>query len=234
MSARLIAGTAPLLLVSDHASDFVPPHIDLGVRSEVFATHSAVDLGVMALTEAIAASLSAPAIVATLSRLVVDLNRAPGSPGLIPIGADGEPVPGNISLTPEQREARVAAYHTPYHEAVAEQLDRQPPTLIVSIHSFTPRLASRDHPARPWPIGILYNRDDRAARRALTLLRADGIMAGDNEPYSGRDLNYTMNRHAEARGVPYLGIEVRQDELSDDGGVARWTAVLGRLILACA
>jgi predicted N-formylglutamate amidohydrolase len=231
--ARLIPGTAPLLLIADHASDFVPPHIELGVHPDIMATHSALDIGVGALSEALARNLDAPAIIATLSRLVVDLNRAPGSPGLIPVVADGDEVPGNAILSAEDRERRVAEYHTPYHDAVAAQLDAQPPRLIVSVHSFTPRLLSRPDELRPWHVGILYNRDDRAARIALPLLRADGIIAGDNEPYSGRDLNYTMNRHAEARGIPYLGLEIRQDELDDDNAVARWAAVLGRVILAC-
>ena len=231
--ARLIPGSAPVLLIADHASAFVPPDITLGVHPDMMTRHSALDVGVGALTEALAANLDAPAIIATLSRLVVDLNRAPGSPGLIPITADGDEVPGNAVLTAEERERRVADYHAPYHDAVAAQLDAQPPRLVVSVHSFTPRLLSRPDELRPWHVGILYNRDDRAARIALPMLRADGIIAGDNEPYSGRDLNYTMNRHAEARGIPYLGLEIRQDELDDDDAVGRWAAVLGRVILAC-
>jgi len=57
---------------------------------------------------------------------------------------------------------------------------------------------------RPWHVGVLYNEDDRAARVAIPLLEAEGLMVGDQEPYSGRLLNATMNRHAEAEGRPYL------------------------------
>jgi predicted N-formylglutamate amidohydrolase len=53
---------------------------------------------------------------------------------------------------------------------------------------------------------------------------------GDNQPYSGRDLNYTMNRHAEALRIPYLGIEVRNDGLQTKEGVARWTHILADCI----
>ncbi len=83
---------------------------------------------------------------------------------------------------------------------------------------------------RPWQIGILYNRDERAARIAIPLLEAAGIVTGDNEPYSGRVLNATMNRHGEAAGLPYLGIEVRQDEIGDAAGVARWATLLAPVI----
>ena len=47
---------------------------------------------------------------------------------------------------------------------------------------------------------------------------------GDNLPYSGRDLNYTMNRHAEARGRAYLGLELRQDLVRTPADHARWAA----------
>ncbi len=57
-------------------------------------------------------------------------------------------------------------------------------------------------------------------------------MAGDNEPYSGRILNATMNTHAEANGIPYLGIEVRQDLIGDAAGAEAWAARLKPIILS--
>jgi len=75
----------------------------------------------------------------------------------------------------------------------------------------------------------LYNADDRAARLAIPLLEAEGLVVGDQQPYSGKLLNATMNRHAEAEGRPYLGIEIRQDEIADEDGQARWAERLHRL-----
>lgn len=223
----------PILLVADHASDAVPPHIDLGVAPVVFGTHIAVDIGVAALTQALAARLGAPALLGDVSRLVIDLNREPEEEGLIPTTSDGIAIPGNHGLTAAERQHRIDAHHAPYHDRLAALIDTHAPRLIVSVHSFAPALLSRDEP-RPWPVGILYNTDDRAARIALGLLLAQGIAAGDNQPYSGRDLNYTMNRHAEARGLPYLGLEVRQDGLADAAGIERWAARLTAVIRACA
>ena len=113
-------------------------------------------------------------------------------------------------------------------------LDGAPPALIVSLHSFTPSLRSRPDEARPWQVGVLYNRDDRAARLAIPLLVAEGLVVGDQQPYSGTLLNATMNRHAEAKGHPYLGIEVRQDQIADAAGQAAWAGRLARIANAVA
>ena len=77
---------------------------------------------------------------------------------------------------------------------------------------------------------MLYNEDDRAARVAIPMLEADGLCVGDQQPYSGKLLNATMNRHAEAHGRAYLGIEIRQDEIANADGQKLWAE---RLIRIC-
>jgi predicted N-formylglutamate amidohydrolase len=126
------------------------------------------------------------------------------------------------------REGRLDRFHRPYHTALEQWLEASEPALILSLHSFTPRLATSDA-ARPWQVGVLYNQDDRAARLAIPLLAAEGQMVGDNLPYSGRDLNYTMNRHAEAEGRAYLGIEIRQDLAQTPQDHDRWAALLAKI-----
>jgi predicted N-formylglutamate amidohydrolase len=153
---------------------------------------------------------------------------------VIPVASDGHVIPGNLALTAVERALRIDAIHAPYHAAIEAEIRRARPALIISVHSFTPQLATRPDEARPWPIGILYNRDDRAACLALDWLAERGINAGDNQPYSGRDLNYTMNRHAESNGIAYLGIEMRQDEIGDAAGRARWLPLLVELVGAVA
>ena len=123
------------------------------------------------------------------------------------------------------RERRLAAYHRPYHAALGEWLDAAEPKLILAIHSFTPSLETAPQD-RPWEVGLLYNEDGRAGHQAIRLLREQGFAVGDNEPYSGRDLNATMNRHAEAHGRPYCAIEIRNDLIADEGGQARWAALI--------
>jgi len=230
MHPIVIDGDAPVLLVADHASNAVPRGIDLGVPASMLEEHVAVDIGTDALTRALAARLDAPAVLAGVSRLVVDLNREPEAPGAVPATSDGRVVPGNARLGDAERRARIAAFHAPYHDAIAELVERRRFRLIVSVHSFTPALATRPDEARPWPVGVLYNSDDRAAGVAIRDLRARGLRVGDNEPYSGRVLNYTMNRHAEARGIPYVNLEVKQDELAGPARIEDWAALLAEVI----
>ena len=219
-----------VLLIADHAANAVPPGIDLRIDTALLAVHIAVDIGTADLTRALAAALDAPAIIAGVSRLVIDCNRDPAVGDVIPVASDGHVIPGNLGLTPAERGLRIDAIHTPYHAAIATEIARVMTSLIVSIHSFTPQLSTRPAELRPWPIALLYNQDDRAARRGLAWLAGQGFNAGDNEPYSGRVLNYTMDRHAEANGIPYLGFEVRNDGLADAAGVAHWASVIGDTI----
>lgn len=222
-AAQFIDGAADILILCDHASNAVPSDIDLGIAPALLGKHIAVDIGAAAVSEALAAQLGAPAILATVSRLVIDLNREPDSAGLIPHISDGHAIPGNGKAA---RAERIARFHAPYHRAIADTIRVRRPTLLVSVHSFTPRLEQHDGPSRPWEIGVLYNRDARAARIGIALLEKSGVVTGDNEPYSGRLLNATMNRHAEGNGIPYLGIEIRNDLIGDPAGVAHWAQLL--------
>jgi predicted N-formylglutamate amidohydrolase len=218
-----------MLLIGDHASNRVPAGIDLGVSTELMGQHVAIDIGVAPLGEALCVALGCPGILGGVSRLVIDLNREEDAPGLIPEASDGYSIPANVGLGAADKARRIAAHWTPYHDRIEYLIRTRNPKLLISLHSFTPRLATSAE-ARPWQIGILYNQDERAARIALPLLAQAGIVAGDNLPYSGKVLNATMNRHAEGNDIPYLGIEVRQDLIGDEAGVARWAGKLAPVI----
>jgi predicted N-formylglutamate amidohydrolase len=218
-----------ILVVADHASNRVPADIDLGIDPGLLTQHIAVDIGVAAVAELLAQRPGFAAFLCNVSRLVCDCNRDEGAPAIIPIASDGHAIPGN-DLTPAEHEDRLNRFFRPYHAGLADQLDAMPVSLILSLHSFTPELASNPAEKRPWQVGVLYNEDDRAARVAIPLLEAEGLVVGDQQPYSGKLLNATMNRHAEAEGRPYLGIEIRQDEIGDAAGQAIWAE---RLHLIC-
>lgn len=211
-----------IVCVVDHASNRVPDDITLGIPPHLLHEHIAVDIGTEAIAELMARDHAIPAHIAAVSRLVCDLNREETATGLVPEASDGHLIPGNIGA---DREDRLARFHRPYHTALAEWLEAAQPGLILSLHSFTPRLETSDA-ARPWEVGVLYNTDDRAARIAIQLLAAEGLNVGDNLPYSGRDLNYTMNRHAEGEGRAYLGIELRQDLTQTPADHSRCAAIL--------
>jgi predicted N-formylglutamate amidohydrolase len=167
-----------------------------------------------------------------VSRLVIDLNREEDAAHIIPQSSDGHAIPGN-RIDAAGRQARIERFWRPYHDQIAALIEARRPRLLVSLHSFTPQLETDPDQARPWEVGILYNQDDRAARIAIPMLEAAGAIVGDQLPYSGKLLNATMNRHGEANGIAYLGIEMRQDLINDSAGVTRWAECLAPVILRC-
>ncbi|MFY7838384.1 MAG: N-formylglutamate amidohydrolase [Novosphingobium sp.] len=216
-----------ILVVSDHASNRVPEDIDLGIDADLLRQHVAIDIGVAEVSALMARQPGIAAFQGAVSRLVCDFNRDENLPTVVPIASDGHAIPGN-ALDHSGHQERLARFFRPYHAALAALLADVPQALILSLHSFTPQLASSLE-KRPWHVGVLYNEDDRAARIAIPLLEAEGLCVGDQQPYSGKLLNATMNRHAEADGRPYLGIEVRQDLIDDARGQAVWAERLARI-----
>lgn len=211
-----------IVCVADHASNFVPDDIELGIDPALLDNHIAVDIGTEGIADRLARRHGIAAHIAMVSRLVCDLHRPEDSPGLVPESSDGHLIPGNIGA---DIAARLDRFHRPYHTALGAWLDAAAPELIVALHSFTPQLESRIED-RPWQVALLYNQDDRAARHAIRLFGAEGLIVGDNQPYSGKLLNATMDRHAEACGRPYLTIEIRQDLIATKAQQSRWAALM--------
>jgi predicted N-formylglutamate amidohydrolase len=150
-------------------------------------------------------------------------------PSSILAQSDGELVPGNRRLTSIERELRARSFFEPYHAAIALKLDelrrRRIVPAFISVHSFTPVLGNEP---RPWHAGVLWDRDPRIAVPLLERLRkVEGLLVGDNLPYSGRHpSDYTVARHAESARLPHVCLEIRQDELTSEAGVERWARIL--------
>ena len=226
-------GCSGLVLVCDHASNRVPNALgDMGLSDDHFERHISYDIGAEAITRNLSAALDAPAVLAGYSRLVVDLNRPPGHPDGMPAVSDDTTVPGNQGLTPEDVAARLDTLFDPYHNLVRQAMsarwteDRAP--ALFSVHSFTPRMAGGSK--RPWDVGVLWNRDPRIARPLIAALHDEGLDVGDNLPYSGRDLAYTLNVHGAASGLANCVIEINQDQVADPEGVQRWSDMLIRAL----
>lgn len=214
-----------IVAICDHASNHIPADLDLGLPPGAQAKHIAWDIGTAGVVERLARQHAIPAFLAEISRLVIDLHREEQATGLIPQESDGILVPGNIGA---DREARLSRFHRPYHQALAAWLAAAEPALILSVHSFTPCLESAPS-KRPWDVGLLFNEDDRASSRAMRILSDQGYCVGENEPYSGKLLNATMNRHAEAFGRPYCAIEIRNDLIANEAGQARWAQTIAQM-----
>ena len=216
-----------ILIVADHASNFVPSELNLGLSQDQLNTHIAWDIGVVTVAERLCAEFDFAAFLGDVSRLVVDCNRERDVGSVIPTYSDDIAITGN-ALTAEQREERLVTYYDRYHIALSQLLKSHRPALILSLHSFTPMLRSNTAQMRPWEIGVLYNEHETASRLMIKHLEHHGLYVGDQQPYSGKYLNATMNRHAESNEIPYIGIEMRQDLVMNDAGIDRFVRILGQ------
>jgi len=227
------AGRSPFLLTSDHYGRILPRALaDLGVAEAELVRHIAWDIGIAGVAERLAEMLDAHLIAQRYSRLVIDCNRPPGAASSIPVISEATTIPRNEGISEDEREARRHEIFEPYHRridaAINERLHDKRPTVLVSLHSFTPVYAGV---ARPWHIGALYNRDTVLPQLLLKHLRAESdLVVGDNEPYAVNDLtDYTIPVHGEARGLVNTGIEIRQDLIADQSGQQQWAERLARI-----
>jgi predicted N-formylglutamate amidohydrolase len=227
------AGRSPFLLTCDHYGRLIPGLLgDLGVPAEELTRHIAWDIGIAGVAESLSRQLDAHLVAQRYSRLVIDCNRPPHVASSIPLISEATTIPGNEGLARHAAEARRQAIFDPYHRRIDEIIDRRLhdglPTVLVSLHSFTPVYAGI---ARPWHIGTLYQRDTRPPTLMLKLLRAEAdLVVGDNEPYAVSDeTDYTIPIHGEMRGLMNTGIEIRQDLISDPAGEKSWADRLARI-----
>lgn len=225
-------GARPVLLICDHAANTIPAALNtLGLDAAAQARHIAYDIGAAGVTQRLAAHLGAPAVLSNYSRLLIDPNRAPGDPQSVMEASDGADIPGNQGLTETQLDQRVHTFHTPYHQAVTDTMAhlwrKGTVPALFSLHTFTPTYRGQD---RYWHVAVLWNRDPRLARPLLDLLAErgeyGGLHVGDNEPYSGRELAYSIDTHGAAAGLPYCAIEIRQDLVETEVGQETWAEIL--------
>jgi predicted N-formylglutamate amidohydrolase len=214
-------GSSPILFIGDHAGRAIPQSLNgLGLPPEALDLHIAWDIGVAGLGERLAGSLDACFIRQAYSRLVIDCNRQPGAADSAPGSSDGVVIPGNLALGPPDLAARREAIYEPYQARIAEELDRRErlgrPSVLVSLHSFTPVFQGY---ARPWRFGVLHLRNSALSDRVLALLKRElGTEAGDNEPYAMDQIDNTIPLHVASRALDYLELETRQDLIADATG----------------
>jgi predicted N-formylglutamate amidohydrolase len=199
------------VLACEHATDHLPPPwrwpaLDL----RLLGTHWALDLGAEALTEALAARLAAPAVVAGFSRLLADPNRPEDDPTLFRLHAEGLPVALNERLDASERERRLTVCHRPYHQAFDHMVASSSAKTVFAVHTFTPEYEGA---ARTVELGILFDEDEALARHVAGMLRDELALRVElNAPYSGREgFMYSPARHARQHGRKALEIELRQD-----------------------
>ena len=231
----VIAGseTSPYLITCDHAGRELPRELGtLGLSRAELDGHIAWDIGAGGVARRLATDLGAFLIMQPYSRLVIDCNRPLDAPSSIAQHSEYTVVPGNHRLSATDAERRARSIFHPYHHRIRCELERREtqgqPTIFIAMHSFTPTFMSV---ARPWHIGVLYNRDSRLGRILLELLgREAALVVGDNEPYAASEqTDYGIVQYGERRGNPHVELEIRQDLIADDAGQTAWAELLARL-----
>lgn len=229
-------GSSPFVLVCDHASNRIPEDYgDLGLAPSERVSHIAWDPGALSVALGLLERLDAPLVYSTVSRLIVDGNRAYDAPDLIPAISEHTRIPGNEAIEPLERAHRIVAFHTPFHDAITDLLDRRAAagreTILVTVHSFTP--IYKNVP-RPWPIGLIHGTHSTFTAALRDALEAeDGALnVGWNEPYAALNgVTYTLEHHGDERGLKATMIEIRNDEILEPAGAALWSDRLARCLL---
>lgn len=107
--------------------------------------------------------------------------------------------------------ARIEAFHRPYHEAIADALAKARArfgvALLLDCHSM-PTLRQEPHPSPTIVIGDRFGRGASAILSDLAemVMRRAGLVVSRNAPYAG---GYSLDRH----GRPQLGVHALQIEI---------------------
>ncbi len=229
-------GRANFVIVVDHAGFLMPRRLDdLGLPQSELRRHIAWDIGALDVARQVSAALDAPLIAQAYSRLVIDCNRDPGVASSIPTVSEWVEIHANRHLSEAEISARRREIFDPYHERIAALLAERAtmgrPTILVAQHSMTNVYKGV---RREMHAAILYNRDRRFAGLVLEHLRREpDLIVADNQPYFVSDAtDYTVPHHAEARRLPYVEIEIRQDLLVGPSGVSEWARRLSAALRA--
>jgi predicted N-formylglutamate amidohydrolase len=229
------SGTSPVVLVCEHASHLFPPEFGiLGLSDDAQVAHVAWDIGALALARALSVHLDAVLVHAPVSRLIYDLNRPPHHAGAMPEQSEIYDIPGNHGLDAPARASRVEAVYLPFHNdlraVLAHRLAAGRATVLVSVHSFTPVYFGQK---RDLEFGVIHDGADDFARGILE--HVEGLRAALNEPYSAADgVTHLLRLHALPYDLPHAMLEIRNDLIADDAGVAAMAARLAPALAAAA
>ncbi len=204
-----------LVVVCEHASNDIPSEWgDLGLTAAQRDAHIAWDPGALGLARGLAKRLGGVLIHAPVSRLVYDLNRSPDRVGAMPVRSEIHDIPGNATLTPDERVRRTQSLYVPFHAAlhslVAEGIAAGLTPAILTIHSFTAVYFGQP---RAVEFGVIHDADPTLAHAIVDAARkATRLCTELNAPYSAADdVTHTLRLHGTPYGLPNAMLEVRND-----------------------
>lgn len=217
-----------IVLLCEHGGFHIPKQWgNLGLADAFLDTHYAYDIGSRNLTLEVAHRIGATAVISNYSRLFLDYNRKSHDPYCMRMDMGGIPVPGNISVSDQERALRERIARHPVEKAVSELLEGERPVAraIISIHSFSP-IWNNFH--RSCEIGIMWKQDARLSQPLIEAIRSCGSFSvEDNQPYSFAENDwFTLDRHGLSIQVPNAYIEVRNDLIGDQASIQTMADIL--------
>ena len=214
-----------LVISCEHGGNRIPAAYQALFHDQALLdSHRGFDPGALTMAKALATVFAAPIVFATISRLLVDLNRSIGNPSLHAKAID--------SLTVEDRQQILQYYYQPYRSR-AEKLIRQAiaehgQVIHLSCHSFTPVLDGKERHA---DIGLLY---DPMRVGEMTLckhwqaeLKAyhPALIVRRNYPYAGKNDGLTAYLRRQFPANVYIGIELEINQKHIIKADHHWTSL---------
>ena len=228
-------GKSPIVLVCEHATNFIPASFDaLGLSDADQKSHAAWDLGAMSVARCLSKILDAPLIASSVSRLVYDCNRPPTATDAMPARSEVIDIPGNRNLSQAERAARTEVYYRPFQAALGAVIRQITKPIIVTVHSFTPVFHGE---LRSVEIGVLHDSDARLADALLSIAHQHpGAVVRRNEPYGPEHgVTHTLQEHAIEDGRLNVMLEIRNDLIATPEQQIKMSTTLANWIVdACA
>ena len=210
-----MANKSSLLIIVDHASNFIPPNYkNLGLPKKLTESHIAYDLNILNLSKCINSHLKSEIIYGEYSRLVIDLNRGKNDPTLIPSISDKKLITGNVGINSKEYNYRKNFFYNHYHSRIDKLINTKKIKLIISMHSFNPYFKGKK---RNTEIGILSNKDRRYSDLLIKQMKKlKKYKIGDNIPYKGDLIGDTLYKHGLKKNILHSLIEVRNDLINSE------------------
>lgn len=209
-----LTGKPQLILSCEHGGNQIPDEWRFCFQgaAEALESHRGYDIGALPIARHLAVLLDLPLHFATISRLLVDLNRSPAHPHRFS--------EWTRPLEPQQRQQIEADYYLPYREqvvsAIRSKLDAAEPVVHLSIHSFTPILNGTERNAE---IGLLYDPKRKREKDFCQQLHnhlqlhwpdhgGSPLRIRRNYPYSGIQDGFIPWLRKQFNSTEYLGVEL--------------------------
>ena len=231
MPADADSGTPTVVLTCEHGGDRVPRRYAglLAAARHRLPIHRWYDPGALELARRLARQLDAPLVFATVTRLLVDLNRSPGTRSVFSSLT--------APLDDATKQAILERHYLPYRERVerllVEAIVRASRVVHLSVHSFSPLFRGR---FRRTDVGLLYDPSSRCERQicrawqaALGRRRPD-LCIRRNHPYRGTAdglITWLRGRFERTR---YAGIELEVSQRWPRGRKDAWRRLQQDLI----